>query len=185
MGRTLQTSEGTVQHHGLSPVDSFYSYEYDSQIEHSFLGSYLPYLLRRTDQALSAAFYRSLSERGIQGSEWRVLAVLHEGDEMTMREVTTTALSPQPTISHAIARLVGRGLVERISSPDDGRVRLVRLTAAGRELSASLIDEAREHEQGLLSEAGIDDLGEVAAALGRLCARLETPEILSASRGPT
>ena len=43
-----------------------------------FLDDYLPYLLRRADQTLSAAFYATLTECGVARSEWRVLAVLEE-----------------------------------------------------------------------------------------------------------
>ncbi len=139
----------------------------------TFLHSYLPYVLRRTDLALSASFYSTLSERGVERSDWRVLAVLHQGEPMTMRDLTTTALSPQPTVSHSITRLEARGLVERVQSQTDRRVRLVRLTDEGTDLAASLIGEAQRHERKVLADAGVDDLTPVIAQLSDLCDRLD------------
>lgn len=139
----------------------------------SFLQSYLPYVLRRADLVLSKAFYRTLSERGVQRSDWRVLAVLHEGDAMTMREVTATALSPQPTVSHSIARLESKGLVERVQSNTDRRVRLVRLTNEGHDLARSLVNDARRHEQNVLDTTAVDDLAPIVAVLTDLCKQLD------------
>jgi|GEM_PF-6039370 len=65
-----------------------------------FLESYLPYLLRRADQALSAPFYAVLTKYGVARSDWRVLAVLEQLGELTVLDLAAAALSPQPTVTH-------------------------------------------------------------------------------------
>ncbi|MEL0075369.1 MAG: MarR family transcriptional regulator, partial [Ilumatobacter sp.] len=83
-----------------------------------FLDEYLPYLLRRADQTLSAPFYAVLNRYGVARSEWRVLAVLAESGEVGVVDLANAALSPQPTVTHALRRLEERGLVVRKHGPD-------------------------------------------------------------------
>ncbi len=120
----------------------------------SFLDSYLPYVLREADQTLSAPFYAVLTRYGVARSEWRVLAVLHDLGEMGILELATTALSPQPTVTHAVRRLEERELVTRRSGAADKRQRIVSLTDSGMRLTSALIQEAKRLETELLEGAG-------------------------------
>ena len=137
----------------------------------SFLDSYLPYLLRRADQTLSAPFYAQLDHAGIGRSEWRVLAVLHRPGAMGVVDLAAAALSPQPTVTHAVRRLEGRNLVRRERGTHDKRQRIVVLTPAGTELAGSLIDEAARLQSEALAAVG--DIGELVRRLGELTASVE------------
>ena len=118
-----------------------------------FLGGYLPYLLRKADQTLSAPFYEVLNDAGMARSEWRVIAVLAELGEMRVADLAAAALSPQPTVTHALRRLEDRGMVTRTVGRDR-RERLVALTAAGDDLTASMVAEATRLETEALHGAG-------------------------------
>lgn len=104
-----------------------------------FLQSYLPYLLHRTDQLLSARFHRALHPRGVSVSEWRILAVLRETPAATITELAERTMLPQPTTTHAVGRLETGALVERTASTVDRRRRLVNLTSNGRQLADELV----------------------------------------------
>ena len=132
----------------------------------AFLDSYLPYLLRKADQKLSAPFYGALARHGVSRSEWRVLAVLAEIGELPMVELSVEALSPQPTVTHAVGRLEVRGLVTRSVGAADRRRRVVSMTAEGAALTDVLISEARELEASALTNLG--DLSTLTAELERL-----------------
>jgi DNA-binding MarR family transcriptional regulator len=124
-----------------------------------FLSTYLPYLLRRADQSISASFYDVLTHHGIARSEWRVLAVLHEFGPLPVLEVADAALSPQPTVTHALRRLEQRGLVTRTDSETDRRQRIVTITEQGFQITQTLIDEARDLAHRVLADIpGLDDL---------------------------
>jgi DNA-binding MarR family transcriptional regulator len=123
-----------------------------------FLDTYLPYLLRQADQELSAAFYDALNGHGVQRSEWRVLAVLAGREPMSMRDLTDIALSPQPTVTHAVTRLEKRGLVQRLQGTEDRRQRFVSVTESGAALAAQLIQEAQELEAAALARIETGDL---------------------------
>ncbi|MBC8364358.1 MAG: MarR family transcriptional regulator [Actinobacteria bacterium] len=137
-----------------------------------FLGRYLPYLIRQADQALSAPFYAVLTRSGVARSEWRVLAVLQELGELSVAELAAAALSPQPTVTHALRRLEQRGLVTRTVSTVDRRQRLATITPAGSTLTATLITEATRLEAEALAGAG--DLSELVARLQELTALVES-----------
>ena len=137
----------------------------------SFLESYLPYLLRQADQMLSAPFYRVLADYDVGRSEWRVLAVLEDLGQMTVLELAAAALSPQPTVTHAVRRLEKRGLVTRSTDADDKRRRMIAITGSGTELTRTLIAQASNLEADVLSEVG--DMSELATMLGQLTSRVE------------
>lgn len=119
----------------------------------NFLSSYLPYLLRQADQTLSAPFYAVLTRYGVARSEWRVIAVLHEVGQLSVADLAIEALSPQPTVTHAVRRLEKQGLVTRTPGTTDKRQRFVALSPSGEQLTATLMDEAKELENDLLAEA--------------------------------
>ena len=117
-----------------------------------FLDTYMPYLLRRADQTLSSRFYAVLNERGVARSEWRVLAVLEELGPLTVLDLTEAALSPQPTVTHAVRRLEERGLVSRTHGAVDRRQRIVAVTPAGSALTRDLFAEAAQLEVEALAD---------------------------------
>ena len=136
-------------------------------IKPGFLTSYLPYILRRADQVLSAPFYEALAEHNIGRSEWRVLAVLEDLGELPVLALADAALSPQPTVTHALRRLEKRGLVRRTTGEHDRRTRFISITPTGTEVTRALMDEALRLEQDALRELGgidelIDQLSELA-----------------------
>ncbi|MGB0994860.1 MAG: MarR family winged helix-turn-helix transcriptional regulator [Acidimicrobiales bacterium] len=136
-----------------------------------FLDDYLPYLLRRADQTLSEAFYAVLTESGVARSEWRVLAVLEELGPLSVLDLTDAALSPQPTVTHAVRRLEARGLVTRTAGSTDRRQRIVAVTEEGAALTRRLIRAARRLEAAALADlGGGEDLVE---PLRRLISSLE------------
>jgi DNA-binding MarR family transcriptional regulator len=137
----------------------------------SFISSYLPYLLRQADQTLSAPFYEVLNTYGIARSEWRVLAVIAEHDELGVVDLAAAALSPQPTVTHALRRLEARGLVTKTPGAIDKRQRVVSITASGAALAATLIDEAQRLEAAALADAG--DLTDLVIQLRALTAVTE------------
>jgi len=139
----------------------------------SFLDNYLPYLLRRADQTLSAPFYAVLTKHEVARSEWRVLAVLEEFGELSVVELAEASLSPQPTVTHAVRRLEGRRLVTRTQGTEDRRQRFVSITATGIRLTKALALKAKALEADALADAG--DLSALVAQLERLTATVSTP----------
>jgi DNA-binding MarR family transcriptional regulator len=133
--------------------------------ETPFLPTYLPYLLQRADDAMSRPFHRYLRAEGIVVSEWRVLAVLLDDGEYPLSALAERTMLPQPTTTHAVARLEARGLVARRAGAGDRRQRIVGLTPAGRTLARRLVEQARAHERRMLDRLGLTDVESILSVL--------------------
>lgn len=110
-------------------------------------------------------------DSGLTHFEYFVLAMLSEAPERTLR---MTALAHRtngtlPRLSHVIARLEDRGLVERFPCPQDRRATNARLTATGWD---TLVDAAPGHVNAVrqlvldpLSRTQLDQLSAIGEAL--------------------
>jgi DNA-binding MarR family transcriptional regulator len=114
------------------------------------------------------------------GLSWAQLAVLmhlyYRGPREVMACAELLQLSPAGA-SQMIERLVQQGLVERSETPDDRRVRLVLLTAAGRQMVDESIEAQQEWLEPLLATLNDEQRTAVSQALRLLttqAAMLET-----------
>src|SRR5450432_2292689 len=97
-------------------------------------GVHLWLVLMKAFGALLAHSEASLEDCGLGQSDFRVLEVLlHKGPMPVNRIGPKVNLTPG-SISTAVDRLYGKGLVSRKERTEDRRVRMVELTAHGRAL---------------------------------------------------
>ena len=111
------------------------------------LDAFLPYRLSFTSNLVServAGTYRAMFDLSIP--EWRLIAVIAEGDGISQQAIGTRTRMDKVTVSRAAIALTDRGLLERAPNPDDKRSHLLRLSAAGRELHAAVAPKALELE---------------------------------------
>ena len=104
-----------------------------------FLGRYLPYLLRKADQTLSAPFYAVLARAGVARSEWRLLSVLEDLGGLRVADLAVAALSPQPTGPHALGGRAKRSPPVVAAAPGESAPE-----AAEAEVNAGTSGEPRE-----------------------------------------
>ena len=110
-------------------------------------------------------------DSGLTHFEYFVLAMLSEAPEHSLR---MTALAHRtngtlPRLSHVIARLEGRGLVERFPCPEDRRATNARLTPAGWDLVVEAapghVGAVRHHVLDPLSRTQLEQLTAIGDAL--------------------
>lgn len=114
-------------------------------------------------------------DAGLMHFEYMVLAMLSEAPKRTLRMSALAAQtnSSPPRLSHVVARLEGRGLVERVPCPGDARATNACLTAAGwrkvREAAPGHAANVRENVIDALTPAQVRQLAAIGEAiLGRL-----------------
>jgi DNA-binding MarR family transcriptional regulator len=116
---------------------------------------YLLYLLARASEVTSRQFHAVVKARGLGVAEWRILASLGEKTR-SMGDLADLTLLKQPTLSKAIDRMSQQGWVarQRPQTPDvgDGRVVMVIISQAGRQIVADLQAEALRHERAILAD---------------------------------
>ena len=97
--------------------------------EHSLVPTLLS--ISKTTRALMGL---KLAEIDLHQGQDELLAVLSEDDAMRVSELANRLSVRASTISKMMDRLAEKGLVERRAHPRDGRITMVLLTPAGREM---------------------------------------------------
>ena len=107
-------------------------------------------LARHLDLARRQAF----AGRGLETWEFDVLSALRRAGQpyqLTPTHLVRQTLVTSGTMTNRIARLVERGLVERLSSPTDARSVQVRLTETGRDVVDAAMAELIAGEREILA----------------------------------
>jgi MarR family 2-MHQ and catechol resistance regulon transcriptional repressor len=99
-------------------------------------------------QAAGKYLYAGLRETGIDDTDFRILEVLLNKGPLPVNTIGPKVILTPGSISVAVDRLLARGLVSRVESREDRRVRVVSLTSKGKELIAPVF---RKH----VAEIGI------------------------------
>jgi flavin reductase (DIM6/NTAB) family NADH-FMN oxidoreductase RutF/DNA-binding MarR family transcriptional regulator len=137
-----------------------------------FIDDYLLYLLARASSLASGQFHELLKAREVPVPRWRVLATLSDGEALTISALARIVLLKQPTLTKVIDRMEKAGLVERGTSPADGRHVLVHITREGRRAARELLKLAKTHESELLAAYGEAESVQLKAILRTLIERL-------------
>ncbi|PYU03773.1 MAG: MarR family transcriptional regulator [Acidobacteria bacterium] len=87
-------------------------------------------------QAASKYLYAGLEATGIDDTDFRILEALLNKRPLPVNTIGPKVYLTPGSISVAVDRLVDKGLVSRVESPLDRRVRVVSLTSKGKELIA-------------------------------------------------
>ena len=140
-------------------------------LDQPFVDDYLPALLGQAAQLIQGEFHRVVREHGFMVSEWRVLATLADGEEMTTGRLAEVSLTKGPTATRLLDRMEARGQVERLPDAADRRITRVRITPEGQRTVSALIALAREHENRVLAPFGLAQAEALKATLRGLIER--------------
>ncbi|HEY0470550.1 MAG TPA: MarR family transcriptional regulator [Kribbella sp.] len=119
-------------------------------------------LARRVHPEMDAAGYALISqvELGTAGG----------GPGVRASDVAQALGLDKSTVSRGLAHLENLGLIERVGDPDDGRARLLRLTATGSARFDAMRAQRQTEFRAILARWDATDL----SGLARLLARLNT-----------
>lgn len=115
----------------------------------------IPVRVARITEIFSRIAAASFTDRlGIRVTDLRILNVLHEGDEVSVAEISRRARIDRAWIGRLVRELEDKNLVARTPDPEDRRSALVSLTANGRAVRRQLLPISSRYEQ--LALAGVD-----------------------------
>jgi len=112
-------------------------------------------------------------DAGLTHFEFVVLSVLRFAPRsaMRMKDLAASVAATLPRLSHVVARLEDRGLLERAPVPGDGRASEARLTDEGRRAvvlaTPDHIATVRRLVFDVLDERGVEQLDDVAGRIAR------------------
>lgn len=113
------------------------------------------FLLWRAAKAQEGHARRSVAAMGLCLSDFGALVSLLREGPLPVNTLGKKILISSGSITTAVDRLAGQGLVERVNIATDRRARIVHLTDKGEALARSLVEQhERDMEQAF---AGLDD----------------------------
>ena len=116
------------------------------------LQNFVPFRLNRLATAVSEHLSQIYRDRfALEIPEWRVLVTLGEHQSATAQHIVASTRMHKTRVSRAVASLLKRQLIERVSNSSDAREYSLHLSKGGKRLYASLVPLALERERLLLS----------------------------------
>ena len=133
------------------------------------LQKFIPYRLSITSNAVSARIAHEYQSRfGLKIPEWRLMAVLGNGREMTQRDLVAATLMDKVTVNRSAKTLFERRLIKRQAHAIDRRSHHLKLSALGQTLYEEIAVAAMAIEEELLSELNAEERTQLIALLDRL-----------------
>jgi DNA-binding MarR family transcriptional regulator len=132
------------------------------------LDAFLPYRLSVASNIVSDLVAEAYDRMfGLTIPQWRVIAILGEGEPLTQLDIVRQSVMDKMTVSRAVRPLVDRGLIGTAPHADR-RSRLLTLSAAGIALYESVAPEALAMERALLTDFSEAEISALKAALDKL-----------------
>jgi MarR family 2-MHQ and catechol resistance regulon transcriptional repressor len=131
-------------------------------------------VLGKAFQAASKYLYAGLEETGIDDTDFRILEALFNKGPLPVNTIGPKVYLTPGSISVAIDRLLDRGLVSRVGSPEDRRVRIVSLTSRGKELIAPVFRKHAAEIRKVFADASPKELRSLETILKKIGKRAES-----------
>ena len=133
------------------------------------LAEFLPYRVSVAAESVSRAFAeRYEAEFGLSIPEWRVMAILGEGEALLTQAVIARTEMDRVKVSRAVIRLAEKGLVSRAPHPEDQRAQVLRLSARGTALYRRIVPRAHALQAELAEVLTPAEITALLAMLDRL-----------------
>ena len=135
----------------------------------SFQGTdYTWLVMMKAMRALTKYATAGIEETGLGLSDFGVLEILLHRGPLPVNTIGPLVDLTPGSISIAVDRLVAKGLVSRVESADDRRVRIVALTSRGKDLIAAAFRKHSGQMKKVFSELSAEELRALEAALKKL-----------------
>jgi len=133
------------------------------------LATFLLYLMKSS----SPDFFRAMAEHELSLTQMKVLYLLDEHDaaERSIKEIADQFAMSLGAMSRCVDALLQRGFVERREDTDDRRIKRVRISPAGRDLTGRLTELRLSHLDTFLTTLTESQRKRLAGALESILER--------------
>ena len=123
----------------------------DDAMEQFELRDFFPYQVRVFYTEVTSAVAQIYQEQhDMSAAEWRCLAILNGGEEMTAADIVIASSMDKVTVSRALSKLGTRDWVTLTHNRQDGRSKLIQLSTSGKAILRDLMPKILEVEARLL-----------------------------------
>jgi len=125
-------------------------------------------VMMKAMRALTRYAAAGIAETGLGLSDFGVLEVLLNKGPLPVNTIGPLVDLTPGSISVAVDRLFAKGLVTRVESAEDRRVRIIALTARGKDLIVAAFRKHSGQMKRVLTELSAEELRALEGALKRL-----------------
>jgi len=140
----------------------------DSEKIPDLSGVHVWLVLMKSMRAVAGYVEPKLRGRGLGESDFRVLEVLLHKGPLPVNTIGPIVMLTPGSISTAVDRLYEKGLVSRVGSEEDRRVRVVDLTPKGRKLIGCVFNAHAAHMEDLMKVLSVAERLQLVNALKKL-----------------
>jgi DNA-binding MarR family transcriptional regulator len=141
------------------------------------LDKFLPFELAVIANRVSRMVGTIFDEKyGLQIPEWRILVSLDHHGALSPNDIVARTSMDKARVSRAQRRLSDLQLVTIIDDPEDGRRKVLQLSAKGREICKEIVPEAINRESWLLESLSAAEQVALNSIMSKLHARTEEIE---------
>jgi len=130
-------------------------------------------VLGKAFHAAAKYLYAGLRETGIDDTDFRILEALLNKGPLPVNTIGPKVHLTPGSISVAIDRLLKRGLVSRVESTEDRRIRIVSLTLKGKALIAPIFRKHAAEIRRIFADASPKELRTLETILKKIGNRAE------------
>jgi MarR family 2-MHQ and catechol resistance regulon transcriptional repressor len=138
-------------------------------------------VLIKAFHAISKHAFVGIQREGLGDSDFRVLEVLLHKGPLPVNTIGPKVNLTPGSISVAVDRLYAKGLVSRVESAEDRRIRIVALTPAGKKVIIPVFQKHVTDMKKVFAALSPDELQQLESILKTVGRHAEA---LSASQGP-
>jgi MarR family transcriptional regulator, 2-MHQ and catechol-resistance regulon repressor len=124
--------------------------------------------------AASKYLYAGIEETGLGDTDFRILEALLSKGPLPVNTIGPKVDLTPGSISVAVERLFDKGLVSRVESPEDRRVRVVSLTPKGKELIVPVFRKHAAEIRKVFADASPKEVRSLEAILKKIGKRAES-----------
>src|ERR1700738_3771054 len=125
-------------------------------------------------QAAAKYLYAGLEETGIDDTDFRILEALLNKGPLPVNTIGPKVNLTPGSISVAVDRLLDRGLVSRVESPEDRRVRIVSLVPKGKALIVPIFRKHAAEIRKVFADLSPKELRALETTLKKIGKRAES-----------
>lgn len=147
------------------------------------LDGFIPYMLNQIFDQMNGNLRQALRPFGLSIHQWRVLCLLKLRGDSSMGEISASTVMGQSTISRVVDQLERDGLAMRRPLPENNRVILVSLSAAGERMIEEVFPAAIAVHGDAIDQFSAAEKEMLLSMLHRMLANLRQHGALHAASG--
>jgi len=126
------------------------------------------HLIRRAQQIATAIFMEECAAYDLTPVQYAALVAIGENPGTDATRLSAVIAFDRSTLGNVLERLEARGLIERYASPEDKRIKLLKLTSAGRDVAKRSEAAVHRVQKRILAPLASKDQDKLVELLGQL-----------------